>query len=79
MKKTVTILLLCMFLFTACTNTGTGSAGNGHHEESHHAEETHFIISMGCEDENCTDSSHYHHCSADCDVAEHYHEEEYHE
>ena len=80
MKKTVAILLLCMCLFTACTNAHTGSsAGNGHHEESHHVKENHFVISMGCEDKNCTDSSHYHHCSTDCNATEHHHEEEYHE
>lgn len=33
-----------------------------------------FISSMGCYDENCTDSTHYHHCNVDCDHSEHYHD-----
>lgn len=41
MKKTVAILLICMCLFTACTNADAGSAGNGHHKEHHHEEEYH--------------------------------------
>lgn len=33
-----------------------------------------FISSMGCYNENCTDSTHYHHCNVDCDHSEHYHD-----
>ena len=32
-----------------------------------------FLSSMGCNDQNCMDASHYHNCPADCTDYDHYH------
>ena len=32
-----------------------------------------FVSGMGCDDPNCTDSSHHHDCPADCGDYEHHH------
>ena len=49
-----------------------------HHENSPQTEPTSvptaaFVSGMGCNDQTCTDASHYHDCPADCTEYDHYH------
>lgn len=78
MKKIYSIVLICLFLLTACTNANTNSdtnsTGTYQYVDSHHDEGHHFVSSMGCEDENCTDSAHYHNCDENCTDPAHYHD-----
>lgn len=54
-----------------CTET------SHHHFNTHHGDDidtnVSFVSGMGCNDPNCTDSTHYHDCPADCDDYDHYH------
>lgn len=66
MKKLLSLALICLFCLSACTNTADVESSNHHERHS-------FVSSMGCEDENCTDSAHYHDCDENCDDPAHYH------
>lgn len=49
---------------------------DNHHADDHHTQtETthHFTSSMGCSDQSCTNTSHFHSCDNDCTDPAHYH------
>ncbi len=49
----------------------TNTQMNDHHAQ--HSTAKRVVGSMGCNDRNCTDSSHFHDCTDDCDDPAHYH------
>ena len=73
MKKSLCItVLVFLFLLTGCGVT-TPNASDGSAQPGNGPDGIMFLSSMGCNDQNCTDVSHYHGCPADCTDYDHYH------
>lgn len=56
--------------------TAGHSHENTHHTDNHHTQHTtsrSFVSSMGCNDPNCSYSTHFHNCDESCDDPAHYH------
>ena len=73
MKKFICITtLVFIFMLTGCSSENPNAA-NFSSQPDNGAINVAFLSSMGCNDQNCTDVSHYHDCPIDCIDYNHYH------
>ena len=88
MKKNLCItVLVFLLLLTGCSSNSPNVSSLSSQSESSNISEINslssrpdhdtpnvvFMNSMGCNDLNCTDTSHYHDCPTDCTDYDHYH------
>lgn len=73
MKKVICITaLVFVFMLTGCSSETPNTSDLSSQLDKGAANVT-FLSSMGCNDQNCTDASHYHDCPPDCTDYDHYH------
>lgn len=73
MKKFICITaLVFIFMLTGCSSEYLNTSDSSSQPDQSAANVT-FLSSMGCNDPNCTDASHYHDCPPDCTDYDHYH------
>ena len=73
MKKSLCItVLVFLFLLAGCA-AATPDAADDFSQSENGPTNIAFLSSMGCNDQTCTDVSHYHGCPAGCADYDHYH------
>lgn len=73
MKKSISITaLVILFILTGCSSENPNTSDVSSQPDKGAANAA-FLSSMGCNDQNCTDASHYHDCPPDCTDYDHYH------
>lgn len=73
MKKSLCITTLIFLLMLAGCSSKIPDTSDVSSLPDKNAVSISFISSMGCNDRNCTDASHYHDCPTDCTDYDHYH------
>ncbi len=73
MKKSLCITTLIFLLMLAGCSSKIPGTSDVSSLPDKNAVSISFISSMGCNDRNCTDASHYHDCQTDCTDYDHYH------
>lgn len=64
------IILFCVLFITGCGKSETLDISISNYQNGN---TTTFVSGMGCNNPNCTDSSHHHDCSENCTDYSHYH------
>ena len=73
MKKSLCVTVLVFLFMLAGCRSETPSTSDGSSRPDKNAASISFIRSMGCNDQNCKDTSHHHDCPTTCTEYDHYH------
>ena len=73
MKKSLCIIVLVFLFMLAGCGTETPNTSDLSSQPDKGTTNIAFVSSMGCNDQNCTDASHYHNCPTYCTDYDHYH------
>lgn len=73
MKTSICMIALVFLFALAGCSPETHEASDLSPQPGHDTVNVAFLSSMGCNDQSCTDASHYHDCPPDCTDYDHYH------